>query len=80
MRRIEINLQQQHIEQLLTLNNLPINFKEKLELSKQHQTTNIFTNEEELEKILDILPPPNLANSNELEIRETLTNILQKLS
>jgi len=79
MRRIEISLQPHQIEQLLNLNNLPINFKEKLEISHQQQSNNIFTNEEELEKILDLLPPPHLADQHELEIRELLTNFLQTM-
>lgn len=80
MKRMEISLHPHQINQLLMFDKLPINFREKLENSNQQQVQNIFTNEEELEKILDLLPPPHLSDSQQQELRESLTEDLKKMN
>lgn len=80
MKRFQLKLSPLQIEQLLALNNLPSNLADKLKTCDHSRPQDVFTNEEELEKILDLLPPPGLANNNELELREFLTQILQDMN
>jgi hypothetical protein len=80
MKRTQIALQPTQIKLLLTIQNLPDGLKEKLESSDLHQATEIFTNEYELEKTLDLLPPPHLSTTDELEVREFLAEVLRTLT
>lgn len=80
MKRFQLKLSPIQIKQLLTLSKLPLNLADKLKSCDPSQPQDIFTNEEEVEKILDLLPPPGLANNNELELREFLTQTFQDMS
>ncbi len=80
MKRTDLKLEPNQLSQLLKMNRIPTSFKEKLEHCHSDQAQFISTNEEELEKILDLLPPPHLANSQKQQLRELLTITLQKMS
>ena len=80
MNRGNIQLSFSQRQLLLNLNNLPENLKNKLtETSTNQQDEDIFVSAEELEKILDLLPPPHLSSPNQIELREILTNYLRNL-
>lgn len=80
MRRGEISLTTEQRILLLSLSRLPEDFQEKLEQVKaSSKAENIFISEEELEKILDLLPPPSAENRLYIPLRSFITERLQTL-
>lgn len=80
MKRTDLKLEPNQLNQLLKMNSIPTSLQEKLEHCHSNQAQFVSTNEEELEKILDLLPPPHLASDQEQQLRELLIITLQKMS
>lgn len=80
MRRGEITLTLEQRKLLGELSRIPTTFQERLEdVKTSAETENIFISEEELEKILDILPPPSAENRKYIPLRSLITQRLQTL-
>lgn len=80
MRRGEISLTPQQRKILTLLSGIPHTFQERLQhVQDSSSLESVFVSERELEKLLDILPPPPLSSHNENILREVLLQRLQTL-
>jgi hypothetical protein len=75
MKRGIILINSESREQLLALPNLPKEFKNKLEVMAEN-SDELFVSTEELEKIIDLLPPPQPNN----KLRKILTKQLRSIT
>lgn len=74
MKRGQILIDSKSREELLALPNLPIEFKNKL--VNINGNNELLVSSEELEQIIDLLPPPQPDNN----LRKILTNQLKKIT